>query len=164
MSQKNVPKTGFFYGRDCWIGLSFVLFSLVLYFGIIPREVESSGTLAGLQPAFMPNIVAVFLGLVGLALIVGNPSREKSQDEEITWGGLFCPSVWISLGVLFFYPFGAERLGYIVTSVAVLFFFLIYFGCRHKGLMVALSLGVPLGLYWFFAKVMLVMLPRGLFF
>ena len=147
---------------DRWIGGVLLLFAVLLYFVIIPREVESAGRSLGLQPSFMPNLVALLLGFIGLCLFIVNP-QEQEEEEEETPSHLFPLSVLITLGVLFLYPFAAEWLGYLVSSAGILAFFFFFFGCRNLLLLGALSLGVPLGLYWFFAKIMLVMLPRGMF-
>ncbi len=146
---------------DRWIGVGVLLFATLLYFVIIPREVESAGRSLGLQPSFMPNLIAFFLGFVGLALMIVNP--QEQEEDEGSGASLLPLSAIITLGVLFLYPFAAEWLGYLVSSAGILAFFFFFFGCRNFLLLGALSLGVPLGLYWFFAKVMLVMLPRGMF-
>ena len=146
---------------DRWIGTGLLLFAALLYFVIIPREVDSAGRSLGLQPSFMPNLIALFLGFTGLLLTIVNP--QEQEEDENSGTSLLPLSVLITLGALFLYPFAAEWLGYLVSSAGILVFFFFFFGCRNLPLLGTLSLGIPLALYWFFSKVMLVMLPRGIF-
>ena len=54
-----------------------------------------------------------------------------------------------------------EYIGYITSTVLVLIFFLTYYGCKNKLIVVAVTILVTGGVYLFFSGIMQVVLPRG---
>jgi hypothetical protein len=71
-------------------------------------------------------------------------------------------SVIITAIALVAYVYLAEYLGYVTSTVIALLFFLIYYGCRNKIVIVTIITLLTGSLYFFFGQVMQVMLPRGI--
>ncbi|RLA82012.1 MAG: hypothetical protein DRG31_07940 [Deltaproteobacteria bacterium] len=140
---------------DRLIGAILFAFSLILYFFIIPWGIEGAGEGgAGLSPDFMPRWIAITLAaLSALLFFMARPSQKKVS--------LFAPRVLITVALFVLYIALAPLLGYLLTSVLVMAAYLLHFGVRKPLTLVTLSLLLPLVLYLFFARVMLVVLPRG---
>jgi len=149
------------WNTDKMIGAGLLLFSSALYFFIIPREVECRGTaLIGLSPAFIPRLITIILA--GLSLLLVFAGRQAEEDSE----GIkpFTKPVWLTLVFLAIYAYAMEPLGYLITTALTLAGFLYFFGTRNKLIIACISIAVPLILYWFFGKFMLIALPTGTLF
>ncbi|MBW2038081.1 MAG: tripartite tricarboxylate transporter TctB family protein [Deltaproteobacteria bacterium] len=151
-------RTRFTY--DQLIGVILFVFSLALYFIIIPYEVEqiSERTSTGLNPAFMPELTAFVLAFLSLLLIV---KKREALQERVR---LFPLRVIITILLFIAYMVLTPLIGYLPATFLILPIYLLSFGMRRWKTVVVLSIIFPFILYLFFAKVMLVMLPRGVLF
>lgn len=149
------------WNTDQKIGAGLLGLCVLLYFLIIPREIDSSGSgLVGLNPAFMPQLLTILLaGFSALLIIFGRPAEKNPEGIRP-----FPKPVWLTLAFLVFYAYALEPLGYLPTTTLTLAGFLYFFGTRKITVIAAMSISIPLILYWFFGKVMLVMLPVGTLF
>ena len=142
---------------DKFIGLGIVLFSMVLYLFVIPRECDTTGS-SGIGPDFFPKLIAGIMGALGICLFFNKSSESEKKKKERHTAQMVVTAVMLLL-----YTYLAEYLGYISSTVLILFFFLIYFGFRSKIWVPIIVLVVTGSLYLFFGHVMQVMLPRGIF-
>lgn len=157
---QDTPHT-FQWNTDKKIGTGLLIFCGLLYFLIIPREIDSSGSgMMGLNPAFMPKILTVLLAGLAVLLILTGRAAEKDPGHIRP----FPKTIWLTLAFLVFYAYALEPLGYLPTTMLALAGFLYFFGTRKLWVIAAVSITVPLVLYGFFGKVMLVMLPAGTLF
>ena len=159
-----MPETGLqtgYWNTDRKIGLGLLVFSALIYFVVIPREIDASTSgLRGLNPAFMPKLLTILLaGFSGLLIFTGKPAE---SEEDSAPGSR--KNVWLTLAFLVFYAYAIEPLGYLLSTGVTLAGFLCFFGTRKVWVIGAVSLTVPFALYWFFGKIMLVMLPAGTLF
>jgi hypothetical protein len=162
----NKTKPGLTYDQK--IGILLFIFSVAMYFIIIPYGVELYQESTGLNPASIPRLLTFVLAFLSLQLILNKYLVKKKdlveEKESLRKGKVLPPRVIITVGLFITYLILTPLIGYLSASILMLATFLVFFGMRKK-LTVAILSGVfPLLLYWFFAKVMLVMLPKGIFF
>ncbi len=131
-------------------------FSVVLYFFIIPWAIEGAGQGGtGLTPDFMPRWIAITLGVLSAILfIVAKPTHQQVK--------LFPQRVLVTIALFVAYIALAPLVGYLISSMVIMAAYLLHFGVRKPLTLAVLSLGLPVVLYLFFAKVMLVVLPQGI--
>ncbi len=143
---------------DRTIAAILFLFSVALYFFIIPWGIEGAGEGgAGLSPDFMPRWITITLAfLSALLFFVAKPAEEKVK--------LFPRRALVTMALFVLYIVLTPLIGYLPASVLVMAVYLLHFGVRKPVTVAVLSVAFPLILYLFFAKVMLVVLPRGSLF
>lgn len=140
---------------DKIIGLGILVLSLVLYFIIIPRECDSHSAEGSIGPDFFPKVTSILLGILSLGLFF---QKKIDAPKEIKRNTL---QVIVTGAIIFLYVFMTEYIGYITSTVLVLIFFLTYYGCKNKLIVVAVTILVTGGVYLFFSGIMQVVLPRG---
>ncbi|MBW1973542.1 MAG: hypothetical protein DRG20_01955 [Deltaproteobacteria bacterium] len=152
--------------RDQKSGIFIFIFSIFLYFYLIPNEVKGKAT-GGMKPSFIPDLLAIILAFLSLLLIFEPFIRSLKTKEKIFINEqpIKIPSRTIVVSAIFFaYIFITPFLGYLLSSFLILAILLFYFGNRKWYIVIPLIFVFPLMLYWFFAKVMLVLLPQGRIF
>lgn len=143
-------------------GLVLLGFSILLLTLIIPKGVETAGgpSSAGLGPAFMPRLVAALMGCLALALVFqAGPGRPGQAGQRPT---LFPAKILLTILVFVGYIIMVPLAGYLVSTLVFLPGVLLFFGVRKRRVIIPLSIGLPLLLYWFFSRVMYVLLPAGI--
>lgn len=132
------------------------LLLLALYVGWQDRAFPV-GTLADPGPGFMPLLIAVFLGGVGLLIAVfGGKSALLSS---IPW-----PEARRAVLILVISAGGAfalERIGYRLTMTALLIFFLGVVERRHPFAAAAVAVGFSVITYYVFSTLLQVQLPNS---
>lgn len=110
-------------------------------------------------PGAIPLFLSIALILLGAGVMIAETLAPASPQEG-RWSDLGHAALLVA-GCLFT-ALGMERLGYILTILAVLAFFLLV--VERKPVIPALlvSLGMSFGSYWLLAKVMKQALPVGL--
>lgn len=115
------------------------------------------GTLQEPGPGYMPLLLAIFLGLTGLLIAIGG-SRSQPLGEMQWPEAKRAIVILVACGVA---VFALERLGYRLTVIALLVFFLGVVE-RRRPLPVALvSIGFGLASYYIIADLLHVPLPRS---
>ena len=152
---------------DQKIGLFLLLFCVAMYFFIIPFGVEMYRRKpTTLTPATFPILITFILAILSLLLIVKNyfPKQKVLESDQKTRIFFNRSSIRVVLviGLFFLYLILTPTIGYLTTSILLMPVFFMLFQAKNKVIIAVLSIGLPCLLYWFFAKVMLVMLPRGL--
>jgi len=131
-----------------------MLIALALYVGWMNR-VYPLGTLAEPGPGYVPLILAVFLGAMGLlVMIAGGKSMPLAvMDWRERWRAL---AILAACG---FAAYGLERLGYRITMTALLVFFIGVLERKHPARVVTVAVGFAFGTYYLFATLLRVPLP-----
>ena len=144
---------------DRIIGLVLLVFSLALLFWIIPYGVEQMGgdVGPGMDPTAMPKYTGLLLGFLAILVMA---ARIPGQEKRVR---LFPVRTIITIAFFVAYMVLTPLIGYLPASLVVLPVYLVFFGARDWKVIIPLSIGLPVLLYLFFAKVMLVILPTGLF-
>lgn len=131
-----------------------MLIALAAYVGWMNR-VYPLGTLQEPGPGYVPLILAIFLGVMGLLVVVGG--RHSATFASIDWR-----ERWRAIAILAacaFAAYGLERLGYRITMAALLVFFLGALERKHPAMVAAVALGFAFATYYLFATLLRVPLP-----
>jgi putative tricarboxylic transport membrane protein len=124
-------------------------------------------------PNDFPMVIGFGLVICGvmIALNIGRSFEDEAEaDLAAIEGGAAAPEetrplyrlrVLIPPGLLLFYVFAVERLGFIVTAAILIFISSIGLGARIK-LAIPLALLAPVGVHLLFYKLLRVPLPAGL--
>ncbi len=131
-----------------------VLLALALYVGWMNR-VYPVGTLSEPGPGYVPMLLAIFLGAMGLIVALRGGSSTPLKEMEWTEAGR-AALILIGCGVA---VFAFERLGYRITIAALLVFFLGVLERRKPMMVVTVSFGFSLLSFYVFAKLLRVPLP-----
>ena len=115
------------------------------------------GTLADPGPGYLPFMLGLVLAAFGmLVVLTGRRARTFGFGQFGDAGKTF--AVLAGLG---FAALALERLGYPLTIIIMLVYYLGVIERRHWLPTVLLSLGMAYGSYGLFAKLLQVQLPRG---
>lgn len=131
-----------------------MLIALAAYVGWMNR-VYPLGTLQEPGPGYVPLILAVFLGVMGVLVVIGGKS--SLPFAAIDWR-----ERWRAIAILVacaFAAYGLERLGYRITMAALLVFFLGALERKHPAKVAAVALGFSFATYYLFATLLRVPLP-----
>lgn len=149
--------------RERLTGFGVLILGILIFSVIIPHGVDRPGNVqhAALAPDFWPRIVAAIIALMGLLLIV-RPTREEVADDDDRWFQRL-PGLAVTLGALFGFYFLIPHLGMVAPGTAVLLGLMIYAGERRWPLGIAVAVGVPVLLYFFFSYIANIPIPLGVF-
>ncbi len=130
----------------------------VSIFVALESRVLPFGTHSRPGPAYLPFILALFLGIMSLILIF-YPKKNSSSIKEVKWReGKHALAIAICC---FFATFSIEQLGYRITMIMILGFL---FGVLERMKIwwaLLWTLGLSLGSFWVFDSLLKVPLPRG---
>jgi putative tricarboxylic transport membrane protein len=131
-----------------------MLIALATYVGWMNR-VYPLGTLQEPGPGYVPLILAIFLGVMGLLVVIGG--RHSASLASIDWR-----ERWRAIAILVacaFAAYGLERLGYRITMAALLVFFLGALERKHPAIVLTVALSFAFVTYYLFATLLRVPLP-----
>lgn len=149
------------------VAVLFLLFWSVMFF-IIPYQIQKpmlfmGRALMGLEPTLFPRIAV--LALIGLNIwffIISFRIEEKNLFKEVTKDGYF--RVIASLVVFGAYALLFEPLGFVLSSFLVAASLSTYYGNRNVLVGIVVSVGIPMGIYFVFTRLLKVSLPEFPFF
>jgi len=147
------------------------IFFLILWtimFFIIPYQIQKpmlfmGRSLMGLKPTLFPRLAT--LALIGLSiwyLWISFRIKEKNLFKEVTRYGYF--RIIASLVAFLAYALLFETLGFVLSSVLVAGTLSTYYGNRNILVGILVSVGVPIGIYFVFTRLLKVSLPEFPFF
>jgi hypothetical protein len=145
---------------DGWIGFGLFVFSLVMYFLIIPNQIKEISFGAGsLSASFFPRVATVIIGFLSLVLMFNNfILKQQTRIND------FGPKALNIILFLIGYVAGVHVLGYLIATGLFLFTLMIYLS-KEKWWRYILTITVFLIVnYLFFEKVLNLILPRGILF
>ena len=131
-----------------------MLIALAAYVGWMNR-VYPLGTLSEPGPGYVPLLLAIFMGMMGLLVVIaGGKSMPVSEME---WNeSKRALAILVACGAA---AFALERLGFRITMAALLVFFLGVMERRHPAKVAAVALGFAFIAYYVFATLLRVPLP-----
>ena len=150
------------YNFNTVAAVVFIVFAIVLFF-ITPYQVEKPAIVFGqslnaLDPTLFPRIVAIFLlGLGGwlffesFSLTERNGFRDLDREAYVNVG--------VSVGAFTLYAVLMEPLGFILSSILLVGGLSIFYGVRNLLLVAAVSILVPVAIYFTFTRMLQVFLP-----
>ncbi|MGE0557243.1 MAG: tripartite tricarboxylate transporter TctB family protein [Burkholderiales bacterium] len=133
-----------------------LLFLLALYIGWLNRKFPV-GTLADPGPGYVPLLLAVALGVIGLLVIAfggGSQPLRNIKWPEATRAVIILVACSVA-------AFALERIGYRLTIMAFLVFFIGIIERRHPLAVVLVSAGFSLVSYYIIGELLHVPLPLG---
>ena len=154
---------------DQILALCLLIFCAVVYFAIIPTVPLGLSTdmHLGLTPRFFPKFIIIFMAiLAGLMwmsayrepVVKSTPSEPDDRKTIATVNAVLI----LAAGLL--YICFLKFLGYLIATPLILAFYLFYFGVRSWIKMIGVSVITTGVLYYFFGKVMHVLMPVGSLF
>lgn len=165
------------------VGAGIIALAMLGYFVMIPVGIDSPNSVPflALAPAFWPNIIMALLALLGLVLLIQGVITIRSdaaQNAIMAQEGADAQSDLSSadahhaarplmaitaIALLFVYYAALQFLGFVAASMLILPVYMLLAGVRNYLLIGLLSVGLPIGLYFFFTTVARVALPLGVF-
>lgn len=133
-----------------------VLLLLAVFIGWQNRSYPL-GTLQEPGPGYVPMLLAVFLGIIGLLIALRGTRAQPLR--AMTWPE--APRALVILLACAVATFAIERLGYRITVFALLVFFLGVVERKTWYGVLAVAAGFSLISYWLFDTVLRVQLPHG---
>ena len=131
-----------------------MLLALALYVGWMNRAYPL-GTLAEPGPGYMPLLLAIFMGVMGvLVVITGARSQPVADIDWSDTGRAF--ALLVACGVA---TFALEKLGYRITVAALLIFLLGVMERRTPWMVALVGAGFSVATYYVFATLLRVPLP-----
>ena len=158
--------------KDLLAGIVFLVFGVLTLTVLIPFGVQQPDSVQyqALSPSYWPNIVAVAIAALGLALIVAsvlNGDANKPGVETVTATDRNTPR-WLSLrpfaalAICFALYFGLEPLGFVLTTAIAVALLMILAGEHRPVVIIAVAVIIPFGLHLFFTKAASVPIPMGI--
>ncbi len=140
-------------------GIILGIFSLLLYFVIIPLEVGDTSKF-GVSPRFLPQILALLLMFLSICQVISGYKKRGQEDQKIyTINPNELKLILKSLGVFIIYIIALNITGYLITTVVALAVFMFLYGQRNIKRIVLVSVGIPIAIYLFFTKALTMVLP-----
>ena len=152
--------------RDFVIGVLLFVVCLLTYFIIIPGQIEGE-ILRGLPPEFFPKFAVAFVAIFSVFLVFKDlltKTEDTGPDETEVQKRQGRKGLIIALIASLVYLILCTLTGYIISTLVMLAAFMWIFGERRWGFLVGVPLVTIAVIYLFFAKVMEVGLPPGMFF
>lgn len=149
--------------RDSILGLIFLAFSIILFFGIIPWQVVDP-KVAGvfIAPDFFPRaLAACLMFLSALLVIYGHATSaefERSADKRITTATV------VSILSLFTAIWAIRWIGMMPSGFLAMILLMRLFGYSNWKRAILISVGFIFVLFLFFERVASVDIPRGALF
>jgi hypothetical protein len=117
------------------------------------------GTLSNPGPAYAPVLIGSLL--CGLGLVIAIPAGQSARLASLDWSEL--PHASRVLAGVGFAALALEPLGFRLTALALLLFYLGIAERRPVAATLAWSFGLALGLHYVFVRLLRVPLPDGVF-
>lgn len=150
------------YNFNTVAAVFFIVFAIFL-FVVTPYQVEKPAIVFGqslnaLDPMLFPRIVAVFLLGLGVWLFFESFNlREHNGFRDLDREAYV--NVGVSIGAFTVYAILMEPIGFILSSVLLVFGLSIFYGVRNLLLAGAVSVVVPVAIYYVFTRMLQVFLP-----
>ena len=147
--------------NNIWLGGSFIVLSLLLYFVLIPVEVADMGSV-GLRPSFFPSMASILILVSSLCLVIVSIRTIRKNGALHHWQIALVERRDIKvvlimlLLVLFIVLFKYSN--FLIASTITLIGLIRYFGEKRYLLNISVSLCSSIVTYFFFEKVLKVVL------
>ena len=149
------------------VAIFFLILWTIMFF-TIPYQIQEpmlfmGRSLMGLKPTLFPQIAILSLIFLSIwYLVISFRITDKNLFTEVTRQGYF--RIITSLVVFFAYALLFEHLGFVLSSVLVAGTLSTFYGNRNILVGILVSVGVPIGIYYVFTRLLKVSLPEFPFF
>ena len=156
-------KKGF---KEVYTGLFLLLFSLAMYFIIIPMNIKSYAVY-GLPPTFFPKVISAALGIFSLLLLVfglkesGKTafSKEEIVNHYKSINKQTVKNITTVFGLFVLYLIGLVTIGFLISTPIIIILLGLAFRWKRYVILVVLSLITTAVLYIIFSMVLGTPLP-----
>jgi hypothetical protein len=135
----------------------------------VPEQIRGQGygAIADVQsPAFFPILIALLMVAVSILLLTAR-RREAQEPPEANdeTGPIEAPRRLAAAALCLIAYYGAlELIGMVVASILVIAVLALTLGYRRYGILAAVALALPVGIFLAFEKGLFVLLPAGKLF
>ncbi len=142
----------------------FLLILWTIMFFTIPYQIQKpmlfmGRSLMGLKPTLFPQLAILSLIFLNIwYLVISFRLKDKNLFTEVTRQGYF--RIIASLVVFFAYALLFEHLGFVLSSILVAGTLSTFYGNRNILVGIVVSVGVPIGIYFVFTRLLKVSLPE----
>ncbi|MDZ7761671.1 MAG: tripartite tricarboxylate transporter TctB family protein [Desulfovermiculus sp.] len=145
---------------DGWIGFGLFIFSLIMYFWVIPNQIKEISFGAGsLSPSFFPQVATTIIGFLSLVLMFNNfILKQQTRIND------FGPKALNIILFLIGYVAGVHILGYLMATGLFLFALMFYLSREKWWKYIFIITGFLIVNHLFFEEVLNLILPRGILF
>jgi hypothetical protein len=149
------------------VAIFFLILWTIMFF-TIPYQIQKpmlfmGRSLMGLKPTLFPQIATLALIFLNIwYLVISFRIKDKNLFTKVTRQGYF--RIIASLVVFCAYALLFEHLGFVLSSVLVAGSLSTFYGNRNILVGILVSVGVPLGIYFVFTRLLKVSLPEFPFF
>jgi peptidoglycan/LPS O-acetylase OafA/YrhL len=141
-------------------GVILGLFSLFLYFYLIPTQIVFAKQQMGVSPQYFPSLLAGLLFVLSIALgVVGYRNRNKKNQREYELIWKESKLVLITLVVIALQIVGFTFIGYLIPAMLAIAVCMYIYGHRNYITIAIVSILLPLAVKLFFEKALQVYLP-----
>ncbi len=150
--------------KDFYLGLAFLLFSLLLIFWLVPNFVGDPLTQSHLRvrPGTFPDLIGYLLIVLSLVLIYQSPRTSilvsRGEDKRFSW------TIVVFIAAIFIFYFATVLVGILPSSMVIMFVLMRIYGYKKTWANVAIAVVLPIVLFVFFERVAQVQIPRGIWF
>ena len=156
---------------DRWLGGALVLAAVVLYFLVLPAEIEmprfqvgggAGGVVA--SPFFFPRFIVGVLGLLAAAIFLRGRTRAEAlgDGEGFAFGREQAVRVGGAAAILVSYVALLDVIGYVLLTPVALAALCVFLGYRRWLAVSAIAVVVTVTVYLGFRYGMKILLPDGL--
>lgn len=142
--------------------------SLAVYL-VVPSQVSmqpipGTGDLVRITPATVPLACAAAFAVIGVMLVASSFSRGIQRQAPVAKliEREALPKLCFTVVMLLAYVFTIEFLGYLLATSLFLLTLNLYFGTRGATQLGIAAIVVPVAIFLFFGRVMLIPLPEGI--
>lgn len=152
---------------DARIGLVLLILSLVIIFVLIPtipRDVFLSAR-GEVHSRFFPMAIAIGMIVLSVILIMGSYLVPRVGDRPVSSARkkeIIRVGETVVLALV--YVFLMYLLGYLIPTIVILGLLFWFSGERRWAVILTTAIGVSLAFYYFFGRILMLMMPRGLLF
>ena len=149
---------------DFFIGIVFISIGIAIY---ILSYTQAPGISDwSLSPAFFPRLAAILICGLGLLLIVFEMVFTKPDFGSVSKGIQLRTFFYVvgTIAIMIFYTLCIPWFGFIISTIITMAVMMVLYGLRRWLLIALISVCVPLFIYFFGLKVMLVLFPVGKIF
>ncbi len=145
------------------VAIFFLILWTIMFF-TIPYQIQKpmlfmGRSLMGLKPTLFPQIAILALIFLNIwYLVISFRIKDKNLFTEVTRQGYF--RIIASLVVFCAYALLFEHLGFVLSSVLVAGSLSTFYGNRNVLVGILVSVGVPMGIYFVFTRLLKVSLPE----
>jgi hypothetical protein len=147
------------------LGIVSLTLAITVFF-LIPSQVDQqpipgTGDLVRITPAAIPSICAFAFAILGFFFIARSFFRKGDAPAAPAIPLAALPRLAVVTITLMAYPYLMEAAGYLLTTVLLLLVLNLYFGTRKPWQLAVGAFALPLAIFYFFGRVMLIPLPAG---